>query len=214
MIITKILKDKHRKERYIVTIEGRSPFPVTAEILVKHNLKHGLDIDEDTLAAISSENENKLALEASLNLLSYSQRSSKELAERLKLKKFSPAAINKALDRLNELGYLNDTALAKNLLTLRRLQGKGTELIKFEMKRKGIPANIITDTLADNRITADEEALEILPLAKKKFKQASRDTSEKAVQKLMGFLARRGFSPDTVSRVLKLLKKEASNFEE
>jgi regulatory protein len=214
VLITKITRDKFKKERYTVTIEGHSPFPVTAEILVKHNLKHGLDIDEDTLSAISSENEDKLALEAALNLLSYSQRSHKELAERLKLKKYSQVSISKSLERLRELGYLNDATLAKNILTLRRLQGKGAELIKFEMKRKGIPSNIIAEAFADNRLTAEEEALQILPLAKKKFKQTSREPQDKAVQKLIGFLARRGFSPDTVSRVLKLLKKDASDYDD
>jgi len=208
MLITKIVKDKHRKERYIVTVEGRSPFPVTSEILVKHNLKQGLDIDEAALAGISAENEDKMALDAALNLLSFSQRSRRELSERLSLKKFSRKAVTKTLSRLDELGYLNDISLAKNILTLRRMQGKGSELIKFEMKRKGIPSDVINDTFAGNRLTPDEEAQAILPLAKKKFKQAAGEAQEKAVQRLIGFLARRGFSPDTVSRTLKLLKKD------
>lgn len=208
MIITRVVKEKKRKERFIVMTDDGSSYPVTSEILLKYALAPGKNLDADYLTEILLENENKMAMEASLLLLSYSQRSRKELAERLKLKGYSPKASAYALNRLEELKYLNDAALAKNILTLRRLQGKGGELIKYEMLRKGIPRDIISETLADNKLTSEEEAARALVLAKKKFRAARKLTPEKAAARVMGFLARRGFSPDITLKVMALLKKD------
>ena len=208
MKILKTTRDKHVKNRFYVKAEGLESFPMTDEGIAKYGLKPGVDIDEKYLDEILKEDEKKRALDASLNLLSFSQRSRKELAERLKLKKFTKDAAGHAINRLKELGYINDKSLAKNLITLRRAQGKGAELIKFEMKRKGIPSTDITEVFEENRLSPQEEARNILPLARKKLSLMRKIPADTAVQRLMGFLARRGFSVETVQNVLKLLKKD------
>jgi regulatory protein len=208
MQILNITKDKHIKERYHVRVEGMKPFPVSAETIARYGLCAGMDIDAGFLESVMKEDEKKRALDASLNLLSFAQRSRKELAERLKLKHFSQTAIDNAVERLAELGYINDALFAKNLMELRRLQGRGSESIKFEMRRKGVPPGIISETMLMNRLTAEQEAEAILPIAKKKLTRMRSVPQEKALMRLTGFLERRGFSREVVNNVLRSLKKE------
>jgi regulatory protein len=208
MKITGILRDKRVKGRFHLHFGELGSMPVSDETIAEHGLVVGLDLDRPRLDAILKEDEKKRALSASFNLLSFSQRSRKELAERLKRKFFSPEAVNHALDKLTSLGYLNDPAFAKSLLSMRRSQKKGTELIKFEMKRKGIAPGTINDVFSENPLTVEQEAEQLLPLASKKLAQARGIDKKTAARKLMGFLARRGFSLETSRQVLKMLKKD------
>ena len=208
MKILSIVHDKHVKGRFYIKFDGLEQQPVSDETIVEHGLKVGMDIDSSSLNPILKEDENKRALSASFNLLSFSQRSRKELAERLKHKFFTQEAINHAIDRLTVLGYINDNLFAKNLLELRRTQGKGSELIKFEMKRKGISNEIINETFLQNPLTSLAEAEELLPIARKKLSLMRGVTKESAANRLMGFLARRGFSIETARTVLRLLKRD------
>lgn len=212
MKILKITRDKHVKERFYLKIEGMDSLIVSAETIVKYGLAVGKEVDAEYLASLIKEDEKKRAVDASFNLLSYTQRSRKELSGRLKLKKFSQAAIEHALARLTELGYLNDTVFARNLLQIRRAQAKGDELIRFEMKRKGISNDIINETLRENRVSPQAEAELILPMARKKLKLMSKSSKGAApAQRLMGFLARRGYSVETTRNVLRLLRQELSS---
>lgn len=208
MKITNITRDKHVKERFYVKVLGHESFTVSAETIVKYNLRVGQEIDEAFWQTTLIEDEKKRAVDASLKLLSFSQRSKKELVERLKLKGYSQPAVEHAIARLSELGYINDTTYAKNLILVRRSQGKGTELIKFEMKRKGIPSDVISEAIKENSLTTQSEAEQILPLARKKLTQMRNVPRDVALKRLMGFLARRGFSIEAVQSVLRKLKKE------
>lgn len=208
MKITGITRDKHVRERFHVKVDGREPFPVSAQTIVKYGLSAGAEFEEERFGALLKDDENSRAMDASLNLLSFSQRSRKELSERLRQKGFSQAAIDHALARLTELKYIDDAVFARNLLNLRRSQGKGTELIRFELKRKGIAGEVINAALSENTLAPQEEAEAILPLARKKLAQMRALPDETAARRLLGFLARRGFSPDTSRAVLRLLKKK------
>ena len=213
MKILKVTKDKHVKERFYVKVEGLESFPVSAETVARYGLNAGAELDRSRLDSMLDEDEKKRAMLASLNLLGYSQRSRRELAGRLKLKSFTQKAVDHALERLTELGYINDTAFAKNLLGIRRSQGKGDELIKYELKRKGIPGEIITETIHANRLSPQLEADSILPLMKKKLSQMRGVPAEAAARRLAGFLARRGFSLETARTVLKMLRAETPDEE-
>lgn len=208
MKIIKLTRDKRIRERFYVKFDDGDSFPVSAETVVKHGLVVGKNIDNAQLSDIREEDEKKRAVDASFNLLSYSQRSRKELEKRLKLKKYSAKAAGHAVERLSELGYLNDRAFATNLAALRASQLKGPELIRFEMKSKGIPPEVISETLAENRLTSRDEALKLLPAAKKKLSLMRNIPQEASIQRLMAFFARRGFSVETVRDLIRLLKIE------
>lgn len=148
------------------------------------------------------------AYEAALTLLDYSARSRKELADRLARKKFPPEIIEKTVERLAATGLLDDGKFARDFAELLRLKGRGPELIRLELRRKGIASETIAEILSGYKESSEEFLETAKAAAAKKLKQMGDLPPEKAARRVTGFLARRGFSPDAVRQILKAVKKE------
>lgn len=213
MVITKIARQKRNKERYSIYIDGKFAFGLDEAALAKLQLAVGRTVTPEELDGIIAEEERRQAMDASFTLLTYRSRSRKELAQRLQRKQFSETAITAALDRLQELGYLNDEQFARDWLNARKLQGKGPELIRSELKQKGIDPEIIADVIS--AYARDPENIEdVKRLVERKFKQMQDLPPQDAARRITGFLARRGFPVDTVRRVLRDLRKDMSEDDE
>jgi regulatory protein len=148
------------------------------------------------------------AYEAALTLLDYSARSRKELTDRLARKKFPPEAVENAVNRLAASGLVNDEKFAREYAELLRLRGKGPELIRIELRRKGIPQETVLEIVSGYKENSDEFIESAKAITAKKLKQMGKLPPETAARRITGFLARRGFSPDTVRQILKEVKKE------
>jgi regulatory protein len=144
------------------------------------------------------------ALRYAYKLLSYRQRSIKELGDRLRRKGFSPACVRQALERLEGLGYLDDGALA---LSLKGKAGDvkllGSAGARQYLMRMGIPRDTVEDALADY-----DELAGARRLVEKKMKTL-KDYPRAVIRKrLLGYLKRRGYSGDTVRKSLRFDMKE------
>jgi len=146
--------------------------------------------------------EEKKAVQYAYKLLSYRGRSEMELRGRLSMKGFSPRAVERALKHLNEHGYLNDGALASSLWR----EAEESKLLG----EKGAMAYL------RGRGISREEAAEALGgydelqcgrrLARKKMKTIK--THELIVKRLPGIMARKGYSYDTIRKIMRILPKE------
>lgn len=108
--------------------------------------------------------------------------------------------IQKVVNRLKELNYLNDSSYAKDYITSRvEFRPRGKFLIKKELKTKGIHPELIEKIL--NEVYEDEEipALEAL---KSRIKRLQNEPHQKQKERLMRFLASRGFKIDTIYKVI------------
>lgn len=106
----------------------------------------------------------------------------------------------KVLKRLDELNYLDDAQYAKDYCSGRaNLRPSGKALIKRELKMKGISSEIIDEVL-------DGAGFDEFELAKEAFLRKSRQwrnvDPKKLREKAFRFLASRGFSPDTIYKVV------------
>lgn len=104
------------------------------------------------------------------------------------------------LERLKELNYLDDKQYAKDyFLEKSNLKPSGKALIRRGLRMKGIPPEIVEEVL--NSTAFDE-----LELAKtaflKKAKQWRDIPPKKLREKAFRFLASRGFSSDTIYKVV------------
>jgi len=89
-----------------------------------------------------------------------------------------------------------------------RQKGKGPELIKVELKRKGISQEIISKTLFEGKESSENNNELLKTLARQKIRQLHGLPVETASRRLLGFLARRGFSLEVIKEVLKEIKKD------
>lgn len=135
-------------------------------------------------------------LEKAVSLLNYRAHSRKELADKLKQKTgCGDAELNEVLDRLEELGFLNDRTYAAAVVRSCARKGYGAQRALTELSRRGIPKELREEALAE--MPEDGGALE--RLIRTKLKDPS-DRDE--VRKVTAAMVRRGFSWDEIRRAM------------
>lgn len=202
MIITKIQPQKNDK-RVNIYIDGEFAFGLMLETQYKYNLKEGMDIDIDFIETVLLEEEQLKAKNIALNFLTHRKRTAKEITDKLKEKGFEESIVEKTLDYLINYGLVDDKDYANSFVKDKvKLNKHGPQRIKYDLYRKGISQEIIEEVLMK-----DDEYPRALELAKKKMSSYKNDDRDKIYRKLGGFLQRRGYSYDCISKVLKELIK-------
>jgi len=138
-----------------------------------------------------------------LRLLRFRPRSVKEMAGRLKQKGHPGIVIARTIDEFEGKGLLDDKTFAKLWIGDRiSLKPAGKSLIVRELRAKGIGENMIEAAFAEYKGVFDEAEL-AAPLARRKIAGLKGLEPEKAKKKLFDFLSRRGFSYNTIWKVIK-----------
>ncbi|APT82464.1 recombinase RecX [Corynebacterium ammoniagenes DSM 20306] len=133
-----------------------------------------------------------------LRLLDERARSRHELHERLVKLEFAEPVIEDVLDDLTGVGLINDEAFATEWVRQRHARrGKSARALNQELIRKGIAPAIREQAL--EQIDDDDEEEMAWKLAVKKAKSIKhvpedRAERDKALRRIVGVLARRGFN--------------------
>lgn len=131
-----------------------------------------------------------------LRLLSMREHSRLELERKLSSHETREGELAEALDALTARGFISDERVADSLLH-RRAAKLGASRIKAELQSKGLDEAVVREAVEQLRSTEVERAREVW---RRKFGQPPADAAERAKQ--MRFLAARGFSGETVRRVI------------
>ncbi len=138
-----------------------------------------------------------------LRLLSYCPRSKKEIASRLKEKGFSSGIISQSVSELEDVGIIDDLKFAKSFAGSKlRRSPISIELLKKHLAFKGVEKDIIDEALLDFKDSFDEYGV-VKNLIDKRLKSLRNIEPLKASRRLYGYLKRRGFSDDIISKALK-----------
>jgi regulatory protein len=141
------------------------------------------------------------AKQYALKLLSYRGRSEKELEERLIKKGITKTVASSTIKYLKHLGLIDDMALAETLkreaLTTKLLSQNGAR--RFILNR-GIPCEIVNQILSKDENTDIDTARRLIDKKLRAFKDYS---SETVKRRLYNLLFRRGYSFETINKVLK-----------
>ena len=137
-----------------------------------------------------------------LRRLSHAPRTRKELAKDLKDKDISDEAANVALDRFEEVGLINDQALASNYVSSQHeRKGLGKNALRQQLRAKGISDDMALEAIS--QISDDQEFQAAFALACKKIRSLQRDDAKTQLRKIVGVLARKGYSSNLAFRVAK-----------
>ncbi|WP_166390205.1 RecX family transcriptional regulator [Nocardioides ochotonae] len=128
-----------------------------------------------------------------LDQLTGQARSRKELADKLAGKDVPPEIATALLDRFEEVGLVDDEAFARAWIASRQ-PGKGLarRALAQELRRKGIDDEVARDALDEIDPADEEEAAR--RLVRKKLRSLSRVDDQIATRRLVGMLARKGYS--------------------
>ncbi len=202
MTITKIERQKKAKGRYSVFLDGEFAFGIFEDTLVKFGLRKGDSPDEKKIKEIREFDELAFGKKIAYDLLSYKQRSRKDILQRLKKKKISDMTAKNVVSLLEEQGYLNDENYANNYLG-EKLKRKpmGKRLAAQKLFEKGIEKEIAQKIIADNFDEENETRL-ALELLKKYIKKIKNPDAAERKRKCFRYLMSRGFEYETAAKIL------------
>jgi regulatory protein len=142
------------------------------------------------------------ALKSAFRLLGYRDRSEKEICERLAKKGFSQKTIKGVVVYLTERGFVDDRRLAgalkRHAVEKKHLGKRGTT--SYLIKR-GIPLEIAAGISGDEDDYFDSAKM----LVERRLQNMKGYDTATIKRRLWGLLSRRGFSNETIHRVIKTI---------
>ncbi len=143
------------------------------------------------------EDEQKRGIRRAMNLLEYKDRTRRELQDKLRQDGFDEDVIAGALSYVTSRGYLDDFRYASQYMHC-RLNSKSRQQLFQALSRKGVERSVIEaawDELCEEEEPDEQEI--ICKLIQKRCGQ-SRELTRQEFRRLQGYLARRGFSWDSI----------------
>ena len=144
-------------------------------------------------------------IEHAISLLNYTRMSCSELRAKLIRKGEDEKETSEAVERLVELGLLNDRQYAIDLAAHYSRKGYGRQLVIAELYRRGIAKELFDEALES--MPDNSEKLE--SLLKKKL-DGSTDRAQ--IQKVCASLVRRGFSIDQIRSAMENLRLQSEDY--
>jgi regulatory protein len=149
------------------------------------------------------------AREAALRLLDHQRRTRSDLSRRLREKGFDAPAIAETLDRLTEVGLVDDVEFARAFIAGRwGRRAAGWRKLEQDLRGRGVSASDIAaarERFASER--GDDAPLDETASARRVVQQAARRYASLDPrvrrQRLTALLLRRGFSYETIEQVLR-----------
>ena len=162
------------------------------------------------------------AREAALRILERRRRTRKEMERRLSEKRFSSEIIRTTLDRLQEVGLVNDREYARIFLRerLARRRAMGERLIRRQLGARGIAPAVIEEVLGE-LLQGESDSTDSVDSEIERGRRALHELSRKTAgveahtrrRRISAALVRRGFGYDLISQLLAELERSESNKE-
>nr|WP_277818570.1 regulatory protein RecX [Cellulosimicrobium arenosum] len=136
-------------------------------------------------------------------------KSRSELAQSLARKGYPEHVVLPLLDRLEEVGLIDDAAYAEMLVRTRHSErGLARRAISQELRRRGV--DVETSSVALEQVDDDSEADAAREIARRRLARTVGLDRDVRVRRVVGALARKGHSPGRAFEVVKqLLDDEA-----
>lgn len=198
-----ISHSKGRGKKIHILIDDEYQITTDVDFWAENYIKDGTDITEEQWNELVTAINYKKAVNKCYDLLSRRDHSVKELRDKL-LRTVDEASADKAIDKMLELGYLDDERYAVILLNhLVNEKRMSKSFIKQEMYKRGLSADIIAYTLEDAEIDNSSNCAELI-LTKYKNKLNIEGGKEKVTASLM----RKGFSYYDIKSAFDMIENE------
>lgn len=191
------IKKIGKGQRYDLYVDGQLFGTFEAEILARYSLKTGERFDDDFFQSLQIENGDYACFNRSLALLGKSMKTEKMLRDYLREKKYPKSSIEKAINKLQEYGYINDESFCENYINC-YATSKSRRKLKYDLLSKGIEETVI-DTKLDQLHSPEQELTTLTALAEKYMKSKTFDLKTK--QKFYSHFAGKGYDFSEISNV-------------
>ncbi|WP_236652444.1 regulatory protein RecX [Streptacidiphilus neutrinimicus] len=150
-----------------------------------------------------------------LRLLTGSARTRRQLADTLRRKEIPDEVAEQVLDRLTEVGLIDDAAYARSWVEQRqRNRGLARRALAGELRAKGVDSALVAEAVAE--VDPDDEEAAARRLVERKLASTRSLDRQVRLRRLAGMLARRGYPEGLALRVVRaaLDAEAADGFED
>ena len=195
--ITKIEQQKN-KARVNIFVDDAFFCGLNKETAILFKLKPGQEIDEAEIQKALEASEVKSAFEKASDYLSSRMHSKKELFDKLVKKGYEKDIASKAIEKLEEYHYIDDSLFAKEFILQNSKLSK--KMLENKLFSKGVANDIIQNELKEK---SDDEEIELCETFAKKYIKSKDINKENGKQKMFASLMRKGFSFETIKKATK-----------
>jgi len=213
--ITAITTTKRDSQRATIKVDDEAVATLSQKRIAQLGVEVGQPWDATLAREVEAAASFDKAMMHAMNALSRKALSRFELDRKLERKGHEDTVRRDALDRLVELELIDDAALGEALVReLMQTQPAGPRLLRHKLMQKGLERALIDRLVDEATRDSDEQYDSALALARKRLARLRDLEPAKRKRRLYGQLARRGFEPETIDRVMEALADELSDDEE
>ena len=137
-----------------------------------------------------------------LRLLTGAPKTRAQLSEALRRKNVPDEVAERVLDRLGEVGLVDDAAFAEAWVQSRHTgRGLARRALKSELQKRGVADQTATDAV--DALDEDDELAAARSLVERKLPATRGLDSSKRFRRLVGLLARKGYTSGLAARVVR-----------
>jgi recX family len=202
MQVTNISYSKS-KEVFEVVFEDETKLLLNYNIFEKYKVSVDMDFSETEIQEMKYFSDIERAKSRAINYISGKLKTKYEVRLKLKEKDFTEDIIDEVINILEKEEYLNDRLYCEVFIEdKKQLNGYGKNKIKSLLIQKGVSKSVFEDFL--DEFEYEEEFDNALKMGIKKLNLLSNEEDVfKKKQKLINYLAYRGFSFDVINDVLR-----------
>ncbi len=208
--ISALEQDARRPERYHLHLDDGRVLTLGEALIVSEGLSAGQALDEAAIARLRAAEEERALIDRAARYLANRPRSRAEVRRRLlrtQPGKDAPPveAVERALERMERWGYLDDTAFAAYWTEQRdRFSPRSARAVRQELRQRGVDA----ETAAASANPEEDEERAVTAGRKRLRALASADQRDFALR-MGAYLQRRGFSYSVTRAAIRRLWEEA-----
>lgn len=210
IVVSGVIPDAGRAGAVRIEAGGRPFCTVAAAVVERLGLARGTMIDPPRRDALQAAADVEAALRSALRCLERRPFARADLGRRLTRRGHPVSAVADALERVADMGLLDDWAFARVFAESRAGRGQGPSRIRLDLRSRGVADDIVKGVLAEAFPT--DEAVEemVVRLAEKRANQLGHLPRPARRRRLLAYLARRGFTgPEVLATVERLTAQDA-----
>ena len=188
-----------RRGRAKVSVDGEFWAQLDAAVAFERGLREGVELSAEELTEARVAGERPLAMTRALSVLGYRARAEGELREKLERAGYVGGTVEAVVERLRELGYLDDGEFARNAAH-EKARKYGPRRILVDLRRSGVDDEVAREAV-EGEFSGGDEIEAASRAAQRRYNTAER--SDALARRVYGFLARRGYSAGVCAEIAK-----------
>ena len=197
MKITSIKQQVKRAGRYSVFVDGEYSFSLSESALLESKINSGHELTAQQVSDFKQLSADDKIYNQTLRYIALRPRTKWEIEVYLNKKDASPTLLESTLNKLSNVGLLDDKKYAQSFVNDRRLlRPSSRRKIVNDLRKKHIPSGIIEEVVGSE---SEDEQSALKSIIERKRQQ----TKYQDDLKLMQYLARQGFNYGDIKDALK-----------